>query len=61
MIITIDAWPVILHIHGTKITIERFHLFFRIRGTIITIEVWPVILHMKGMKIKTERFHLFLE
>ena len=51
MIITIEAWPVILHIKDTKIRMERFHLIFRIKCMIITIEAWPVILHIEGNEI----------
>ena len=48
MINTIEAWPVILHMKGIKITIQRFHLFFRIKGMINAIEAWLVILYIKN-------------
>ena len=60
MIISIEAWPVILLIKCIKISIDRFHLSFRIKGMIISIQVWPMILLMliKGIRISIERFHL---
>ena len=45
-------------IKGIKISIERFHLFFKIKYMIISIEAWLMILLIKSIKISIKCFHL---